>query len=125
MKSKYALDFSEICMGDVALVGGKNASLGEMFRALKPKGVGVLDGFALTTVAYWRLLDEQGLRAKLEKIFATLDPARERHASGAKMAAKVQGRGFLTLPESASDCPLRLPKVFPLVSYGGMQIHVY
>jgi pyruvate,water dikinase len=65
MKSKYTLDFFEIRNEDVALVGGKNASLGELFSALKPKGVGVLDGFALTTDAYWRLLEEQGLRAKL------------------------------------------------------------
>jgi len=74
MTSKYTMNFSEIRMADVALVGGKNASLGELFRALKPKGVGVLDGFALTTDAYWRLLEEQGLRAKLEKIFSVLDP---------------------------------------------------
>jgi pyruvate, water dikinase len=74
MKSPYSLDFSEIRMGDVARVGGKNASLGEMFRALKPMGVGVLDGFAITTEAYWRLLDENGLRVKLEKIFSGLDP---------------------------------------------------
>src|ERR1019366_5410332 len=73
MKSKYTLDFSEIRNTDVALVGGKNASLGELFRALKPKGVGVLDGFALTTEAYWRLLDEPRLRAKLENIFSSLD----------------------------------------------------
>ncbi len=74
MKSQFIRDFSEIRNKDVALVGGKNASLGEMFRALKPKGVGVLDGFALTTDAYWRLLDEQGLRAKLEALFSNLDP---------------------------------------------------
>jgi pyruvate,water dikinase len=74
MSSNYAVNFSEIRMADVAIVGGKNASLGEMFRALKPKGVGVLDGFALTTQAYWRLVEEQGLRAKLERIFADLDP---------------------------------------------------
>jgi pyruvate,water dikinase len=74
MKSTYTVDFSEIRMGDVARVGGKNASLGEMFSALKPKGVGVLDGFALTTDAYWRLLEEQNLRAELERIFASFDP---------------------------------------------------
>jgi pyruvate,water dikinase len=60
-------------MGDVARVGGKNASLGEMFSPLKPKGVGVLDGFAITTGAYW-LLEEQNLRATLENIFLSLDP---------------------------------------------------
>ena len=74
MKSNYIADFSEIRMGDVARVGGKNASLGEMFSALKPQGVGVLDGFAITTDAYWRLLEEQNLRANLENLFSVLDP---------------------------------------------------
>lgn len=74
MKSTYTADFSEIRMGDIARVGGKNASLGEMFSELKPKGVGVLDGFAITTDAYWRLLEEQNLRTKLENIFLSLDP---------------------------------------------------
>jgi pyruvate,water dikinase len=46
------LDFPAISLKDVALVGGKNASLGELFRALAPKGVGVLDGFATTSAAY-------------------------------------------------------------------------
>ena len=62
MDRSFILKFSEIGMSDVARVGGKNASLGELFAALKPKGVGVLDGFAVTTDAYWRLLEEKGLR---------------------------------------------------------------
>ncbi len=74
MNSTYAVDFSEIRMSDVARVGGKNASLGEMFSALKPKRVGVLDGFAITTDAYWRLLEEQDLRAKIENLLADFDP---------------------------------------------------
>jgi pyruvate, water dikinase len=49
--STYTLDFSDITLEDVGRVGGKNASLGEMFRALKPAGVGVLDGFATTADA--------------------------------------------------------------------------
>ena len=73
MKSPYTLDFSDIRMSDVPRVGGKNASLGELFAVLRPKGVGVLDGFAITTDAYWRLLDEHGLRLKLEQIFSDLD----------------------------------------------------
>ena len=64
----YTLDFSQIGMQDVARVGGKNASLGELFRALKPQGVGVLDGFATTSDGYWLLLAEGELRARLEKI---------------------------------------------------------
>jgi len=54
MAPTYTLDFSEIGMQDVSRVGGKNASLGQLFRELKPQGVGVLDGFATTAEAYWR-----------------------------------------------------------------------
>ena len=71
--SKYTLDFSEIRMSDLASVGGKNASLGEMFNALKPEGVGVLDGFATTAAAYRRLVAEQGLEKRLRSIFRGLD----------------------------------------------------
>ncbi|HXE62702.1 MAG TPA: phosphoenolpyruvate synthase [Bryobacteraceae bacterium] len=72
--AKFTLDFEEIGMADIARVGGKNASLGELFRALKPQGVGVLDGFAITSEAYWLLLDQAGLRGKLEALFQKFDP---------------------------------------------------
>ena len=88
MKTSFTVNFSEIRMGDVARVGGKNASLGEMFIALKPKGVGVLDGFAITTDSYWRLLEEQGLRQKLEALFSKLDPENLE-----QLAAKGSKRG--------------------------------
>ena len=70
MTSHYVLDFSDIALADVPRVGGKNASLGEMFRALKPRGVGVLDGFATTADAYWHLLAANGLEARLRSIFS-------------------------------------------------------
>jgi phosphoenolpyruvate synthase/pyruvate phosphate dikinase len=74
MGSTYTLDFGEIGMQDVPRVGGKNASLGQLFRELKPQGVGVLDGFATTADAYWRLLAEQDLKARLEKILSGFNP---------------------------------------------------
>ncbi|MEM4709354.1 MAG: PEP/pyruvate-binding domain-containing protein, partial [Candidatus Diapherotrites archaeon] len=49
---KYVLWFSDTKIEDVPLVGGKNASLGEMFRNLSSKGVKVPDGFSVTAVAY-------------------------------------------------------------------------
>ena len=55
-------------------VGGKNASLGEMFRALKPQRVGVLDGFATTADAYRHLLGTKGLEERLRKTFSPFDP---------------------------------------------------
>ncbi len=51
-KSSYVKWFREIGIKDVPSVGGKTASLGEMFRELTPKGVKVPDGFAITTQAY-------------------------------------------------------------------------
>jgi len=74
MAASYTLDFSQIGMQDIPRVGGKNASLGQLFRELKPQGVGVLDGFATTAEAYWRLLAEQDLRARLDKILSGFNP---------------------------------------------------
>ena len=74
MTSTYVMDFADICLKDLPSVGGKNASLGEMFRALKPKGVGVLDGFATTAHAYRRLLGTDGLEERLRSIFGPFDP---------------------------------------------------
>lgn len=69
----YTLDFSQISMHDLPRVGGKNSSLGQLYNTLKPQGVGVLDGFATTADAYWRLLAEHGLEARLRAIFTSFD----------------------------------------------------
>jgi pyruvate, water dikinase len=69
----YTLDFEQITLKDVARVGGKNASLGQLYNELRPLGVNVVDGFATTTEAYHRLLEEGGLRQRLERILADVD----------------------------------------------------
>src|SRR5688572_33419576 len=76
MKSQlvYTLDFSEITLKSLPLVGGKNASLGELFNALKPKGIGVLDGFATTADAYRALLAERDLEYELRSLLSDFDP---------------------------------------------------
>ena len=88
MSRSFILKFSEIRIGDLSRVGGKNASLGELFAALKPKGVGVLDGFAVTTDAYWRLLEEKGLHQILERILSELDTENLEQLSTAGHAAR-------------------------------------
>jgi len=88
MDRAFTLKFSDIRISDLSRVGGKNASLGELFAVLKPKGVGVLDGFAVTTDAYWRLLEEEGLRGKLERIFEGLDPEDLQTLAAAGQAAR-------------------------------------
>jgi len=67
------LDLSEVGAGDVQLVGGKCASLGELFRALLPRGVSAVDGFATTSEAYRLLLETNGLRDRLRELLEGLD----------------------------------------------------
>ncbi len=74
MAQSYTLDVNQIGMQDISSVGGKNASLGQLFREIKPLGVAVLDGFATTVDAYWRLLAEADLKARIEKIFSGFNP---------------------------------------------------
>ena len=59
MKSyRYLKFFDELSINDIPLVGGKNASLGEMYRQLAPKGVRIPNGFAITADAYRYMLDQ-------------------------------------------------------------------
>jgi len=72
-KLVYTLGFSEIGLKDIARVGGKNASLGELFNSLKPKGVGVVDGFATTADAYRALLAQGELEYELRSLLSDFD----------------------------------------------------
>ncbi|MBD1814689.1 phosphoenolpyruvate synthase [Microcoleus vaginatus DQ-U2] len=65
--------FDEVGIGDIPLVGGKNASLGEMIQQLTAQGVRVPSGFATTAHAYRYFIQSAGLEAKLREIFADLD----------------------------------------------------
>ncbi len=65
-KSKsFVLWFNEIGIEDIPLVGGKNASLGEMYQNLTKKGVKVPNGFAITAYAYRYILEKSGAMAEL------------------------------------------------------------
>ena len=65
--------FSKIAITDVPSVGGKNASLGEMYNRLSSHGVKVPNGFATTSNAFWTFLDENELRKPIEGVVAQLD----------------------------------------------------
>ncbi len=67
---KYIKFFKELNNKDVPIVGGKNASIGEMFQELVSEGIKVPNGFAITSEAYWYLLDSGSIR---EKIIDLLD----------------------------------------------------
>jgi len=67
------LKFDQVGISDIPLVGGKNASLGEMIRELSSKGVSVPNGFATTAYAYRYFIATAGLEEKLRMLFADLD----------------------------------------------------
>jgi pyruvate,water dikinase len=70
---KFVLWFDEIGIDDVPSVGGKNASLGEMYRQLTSKGVKIPNGFATTSDAYWHFLTAAGILDKLKEALSGLD----------------------------------------------------
>ncbi|MBU2767793.1 phosphoenolpyruvate synthase, partial [Acidithiobacillus ferrivorans] len=74
MSGRYIRFFKDIRIEDVPLVGGKNASLGEMYRELSPQGVKVPNGFAITGEAYRYLLDQADAWPALHAALDGLDP---------------------------------------------------
>jgi len=72
---KYVRFFEEFGIEDVPSVGGKNASLGEMYCKLSDEGVLVPNGFAITADAYWRMLEAKGASQPLRAALDGLDPS--------------------------------------------------
>lgn len=71
--AKYVKFFNELGIKDVPLVGGKNASLGEMYQKLTKSGIRVPNGFATTAEAYRHFLKDSGTQQKLKQILNGLD----------------------------------------------------
>ena len=69
----YVIKLAELGMNDVEIVGGKNASLGEMIRNLGDLGVTVPGGFATTSAAYRAFLANDGLDARISDVLDSLD----------------------------------------------------
>ena len=72
--SKFIKCFEEISIQDVPLVGGKNASLGEMFQRLTPQGIQIPPGFAVTADAFSVLIAQNGVSEKIYSLLSRLDP---------------------------------------------------
>ncbi len=69
----YVRWFQDIRIEDVPIVGGKNASLGEMYRELTSQGVKIPNGFAVTAEAYWYVLKSAGILDELKNTLVGLD----------------------------------------------------
>ncbi len=106
--------FSELTLNDVPLVGGKNASLGEMYRELTPQGINIPNGFAITAEAYRYLLDQAGAWDKLHQALDGLEP--DNVADLAKRAR--------TAREAVLAAPLPEPLIEQiLAAYATLQQH--
>ena len=80
----------EVGISDVALVGGKNASLGEMLKNLEPNGIKIPSGFIVTADAYRMFLSDTGLDDAIKKILAGLDTSNLNDLE--RRARKVRGK---------------------------------
>ena len=68
MQDSYTLWFSEISIKDIARVGGKNASLGEMYQNLSSQSIKVPNGFATSAEAFWNFLEHNQINQKINSI---------------------------------------------------------
>jgi pyruvate,water dikinase len=83
----YIRWFDSLSMDEVPVVGGKNASLGEMISSLKDEGVRVPDGFATTAEAYRRFVGEGGI---VEEITSLLDELQSGNKSLDTVGKKIR-----------------------------------
>jgi pyruvate, water dikinase len=73
MTSRYTVQLNEVTLEDLNLVGGKNASLGEMLKNLGALGISIPLGFAITVDAYWEFLKYNNLEPSIRKIIGEMD----------------------------------------------------
>jgi Phosphoenolpyruvate synthase/pyruvate phosphate dikinase len=85
------VSFAQVGLEAIALVGGKNASLGEMIRELGDQGVRVPGGFATTAAAYRHFIASNGLEQRLHGLLDGLDS----HDIAALQAAGAAARSLL------------------------------
>ena len=86
----FVLPFESIGMGDVAMVGGKNASLGEMIGTLGGQGIRVPDGFATTADAYRLYISSNGIEPRIRELLGSLHAGeRTLRDAGAEIRALI------------------------------------
>ncbi len=101
----YVMPFQSLGLADIAQVGGKNASLGEMIQHLAAAGVLVPGGFATTASAYQAFLDDSGLSARIAQTLATLNV--DDVVALAKAGAAIRGQIINTPLPAALEQAIR------------------
>lgn len=82
------LPFEKVDIKSVHLVGGKNASLGEMIKHLQPLGINIPEGFATTSIAFKLFIDENNLSERLKQTINTLDISNFHNLNSVSQLAK-------------------------------------
>jgi len=104
---KFILWFSKISNKDVSLVGGKNASLGEMYSELTQKGVRIPNGFAITAEAYKYYIKKNNLEDEIRQILKTLNKKKMKNVEYlTKRAAEI--RGLISRAKMPTDLELKI-----------------
>ncbi|WP_456435396.1 phosphoenolpyruvate synthase [Thermovibrio ammonificans] len=95
-KGKLVVWLEEVGIEDVPLVGGKNASLGEMMKALKPKGVNIPDGFVITAESYRYFIKYNNLEEKIREVLKGLNvnDVDDLHRRGEKVRELIKSGKF-------------------------------
>lgn len=115
MSNAYIRWFDEVDIDDVAQVGGKNASLGEMYQQLTAQGVRVPNGFAVTAEAYRQVLDANNASVPLHEALDGLDPnnVMDLQARGAKARAIIAACELpYDLQSEITDCYAKLKEQY-------------
>lgn len=99
-QTKNILWFKDISIADIPLVGGKNASLGEMYGKLTGKGVNVPNGFAVSVDVYRQMMEKNNLKKKIKETLKGLEVTNVRDLTkrGKKIRAMILKASF---PEAA------------------------
>lgn len=94
--AKFIRWFEEVSMDDVDLVGGKNASLGEMYMQLSDSGIRVPNGFCITADAYSYLLETGGIKEELQELLSGInkDDVSDLASRGRKARALIKKVGI-------------------------------
>ena len=95
-QGRFVIPFSQLRMTDVDIVGGKNASLGELLSQLTEAGIRVPDGFATTAEAFRVFLKEGGLDKRIEDRLSKLDvdDVKELAKAGAEIREWIEKAPF-------------------------------
>jgi len=113
---RYVRFFSQIGIDDVPLVGGKNASLGEMYQELTPRGIRVPNGFAVTAEAYRHTLEGAGAWEALHAALDGLDA--DNVEDLARRAARAREIVYAAAPPAAVEADIRAALAKLSAEYG-------